>query len=62
MLVPNHIFGIGEGATENAEWKTRERQKWRGWKTREWKSRHHNAEVENAREASMESDTFVCGL
>ena len=29
-----------------------------GWKTREWKSRHHNAGVENAREASMEIDDF----
>jgi len=28
-------------------------------KTREWKSRHRNAGVENAREASMESDTLT---
>ena len=26
---------------------------------REWKTRHHNAGVENEREASMESDTLT---
>jgi len=57
------------GRLKMREWKTRERQKCRigkggsgilgtkkqGWKTREWKSWNQNTGVENAREASMES-------
>ena len=58
-----------QGRLKMREWKTRERQKCRigkggsgilgtkkqGWKTREWKSCNQNTGVENAREASMES-------